>query len=80
MSHKPNIGISYAAFRSALSPRERPVYDQRVGGWVIIARPELGVFKKSDGDALDALALERGIALINEETHVTSNCTRRPRR
>lgn len=56
--------MSYRAFARTLSPNESPVFDTRVGGFIIVSRPDLGVFKKSDGDALEALAREQGIRLV----------------
>lgn len=58
--------MSYLAFLRALPRETRPVYDQSVGGWIVPSRPALGVFRRSDGEALDALAAEFRIELRDE--------------
>lgn len=57
--------MTFEAFSATLSATERPVFDQKVGGWIVISRPDLGAFPKSEADALTALARDKGIVLTN---------------
>lgn len=55
--------MTHDEFAATLSPTTSPVFDQKAGGWIVIARPDLGLFPKSDADALAVLAREEGITL-----------------
>ena len=60
---RPIRTMTHGEFAATLSPTTAPVFDQKAGGWIVIARPDLGPFPKSDADALAVLAREEGITL-----------------
>lgn len=53
--------MSRDEFERLLKPGQTPVFDVSKGGFVIAARPDLGVFQHSYRDALETLANEQGI-------------------
>lgn len=60
-------GMTTNEFYSTLPAAERPVFDQSVGGFVIHAHPEIGVYPRSYEHSLHAFARSKGVALVDDE-------------
>lgn len=60
-------GMTTDEFYSTLPTVERPVFDQSLGGFVIHAHPEIGVYPRSYEHCVQAFARSKGVALVDDE-------------
>ncbi len=60
--------LSIDEYLAGLPDEDRPVFDQSCGGFVICSRRELGVYPRSYRHAVQALALARGVMLVEDES------------